>query len=208
MGSILSRLLTVVVGIAGSAVAGYFLWVSHKMLAEFPVDAPAAHAEVAAEGGHGAPAGGHGAPAADAHGAPAADAHGAPAADAHGAPAADAHGAAARTPASAEKHASVSRAWVSMDQMFVNLSGPENEGHSLTFQVEIELFDENNRQIIESRLATLKNAAIEVARDQSYGRLTSLSGKLYFKESLVSAMNESLRQPIIRDIHMGTIFLK
>lgn len=200
MGSILSRLLTVVVGIAGSAVAGYFLWVSHKMLAEFPVETPAEHAEVAAEGGHGAPAGGHGAPAADAHGAPAADGH--------GAPAADAHGAAARTPASTEKNTSVSRAWVSMDQMFVNLSGPENEGHSLTFQVEIELFEENNRQIIESRLATLKNAAIEVARDQSYGRLKSLSGKLYFKESLVSAMNESLRQPIIRDIHMGTIFLK
>jgi flagellar basal body-associated protein FliL len=192
MGSILSRLLTVVVGIAGSAVAGYFLWVSHKMLAEFPVETPSAHAEVAAEGGHGAPA---------------ADAHGAPAAGSHGAPAADAHGA-ARTPASAEKPTSISRAWVSMDQMFVNLSGPENEGHSLTFQVEIELFEENNRQIIESRLATLKNAAIEVARDQSYGRLKSLSGKLYFKESLVSAMNESLRQPIIRDIHMGTIFLK
>lgn len=200
MGSILSRLLTVVVGLAGSAVASYFLWVSHKMLAEFPVEAPAEHAEVATEGGHGTPAGGHGAPAADAHGAPAADGH--------GAPAADAHGAAARAPASAEKPTSVSRAWVSMEQMFVNLSGPENEGHSLTFQVEIELFEENNRQIIESRLATLKNAAIEVARDQSYGRLKSLSGKLYFKESLVSAMNESLRQPIIRDIHMGTIFLK
>jgi flagellar basal body-associated protein FliL len=186
------------------------------MLAEFPVEAPAEHAEVATEGGHGTPAGGHGAPAADAHGAPAADGHGAPAADGHGAPAADghgapaadAHGAAARAPASAEKPTSVSRAWVSMEQMFVNLSGPENEGHSLTFQVEIELFEENNRQIIESRLATLKNAAIEVARDQSYGRLKSLSGKLYFKESLVSAMNESLRQPIIRDIHMGTIFLK
>lgn len=200
MGSILSRLLTVVVGIAGSAVAGYFLWVSHKMLAEFPVEAPAEHAEVAAEGGHGAPAG--------EHGAPAADSHGAPAADGHGAPAADAHGAAARAPASTEKNTNVSRSWVSMDQMFVNLSGPENEGHSLTFQVEIELFEENNRQIIESRLATLKNAAIEVAREQSYGRLKSLSGKLYFKESLVSAMNESLRQPIIRDIHMGTIFLK
>lgn len=197
MGSILSRLLTVVVGIAGSAVAGYFLWVSHKMLAEFPVDTAAEHAEVAEEGGHGAPAGGHGAPAADAHGAPAADAHGAPAA---------AHG--ARAPASAEKNTSISRSWISMDQMFVNLSGPENEGHSLTFQVEIEVFEESNRQIIESRLATLKNAAIEVARDQSFGRLKSLSGKLYFKESLVSAMNESLRQPIIRDIHMGTIFLK
>lgn len=196
MGSILSRLLTVVVGIAGSAVAGYFLWVSHKMLAEFPVETPSAHAE-GAEGGHGVAAAGQVAPAA----------HGAPAADAHGAQAADAHGA-ARIPASAEKNTSISRAWVSMDQMFVNLSGPENEGHSLTFQVEIELFEENNRQIIESRLATLKNAAIEVARDQSYGRLKSLSGKLYFKESLVSAMNESLRQPIIRDIHMGTIFLK
>jgi flagellar basal body-associated protein FliL len=95
-----------------------------------------------------------------------------------------------------------------MEQMFVNLAGPDNEGHSLTFQVEIELFDESKRQIIEARLATLKNAAIEVARDQSYGELKSLSGKLYFKESLVSAMNESLHSPIIRDIHMGTIFLK
>jgi|GEM_PF-4103038 len=186
MGSILSRLLTVVVGIAGSAVAGYFLWVSHKMLAEFPVEAAAEHTEAAADHG-----GGHGAPAADAHGASAADAHGA-----------------ARAPASAEKPTSISRSWISMDQMFVNLSGPENEGHSLTFQLEIEVFEESNRQIIESRLATLKNAAIEVARDQSFGRLKSLSGKLYFKESLVSAMNESLRQPIIRDIHMGTIFLK
>jgi hypothetical protein len=35
MGSILSRLLTVVVGLAGSAVASYFLWVSRKCWLNF-----------------------------------------------------------------------------------------------------------------------------------------------------------------------------
>lgn len=202
MGSILSRLLTVIIGVAGSAVASFFLMQSWKMLGEMPATETAQHGAPAEHGA--APA--HGEAPADAHGAPAG--HGAPEAG-HGAPAADAHGApAARETAAADKNAAVGRTWVSMEQMFVNLAGPENDGHSLTFQVEVELFDESKRSILESRLATLKNAAIEIARDQSFERLKTLSGKLYFKEALVTAMNETMHAPVIRDIHVSSIFLK
>jgi flagellar basal body-associated protein FliL len=208
-----------VVGVAGTAVAGFFLLQSWKMLNEFKGDSIAS--QHASTDGHGAASAGHGEPnghgqgaaqggdngAAAAHGQSAAT--GASASAGHGSPASNGHGAeSARNSASADPNKSITRTWVTMEQMFVNLAGPENDGHSLTFQMELELFEENHRGVLESRLATVKNAAIEVARDQSFDRLKSLSGKLYFKEALVTAMNETLHAPIIRDVHLSSIFLK
>lgn len=206
MGAILSRILTVTIGLCGIVVASFFLWQSWVLLKEMPPDRGVASVP------EGAPEEGASAHGATEHGA---DGHGDASKTAstghEGAPSeqgAKAEGAGATAGGPAQATRAMPRTWVSLDQMFVNLAGQQNEGHAITFQIEIELFDEAKRNFFDSRVATVKSAAIEVARDQSYKELQSLSGKLYFKESLISAMNQTLHAPVVRDIHLNSLVVK
>jgi len=96
---------------------------------------------------------------------------------------------------------------VGIDELFVNvLDGEEN--HSLGVKLDLELFDEAGRSVLDSRQSGVKDAIIETTREQSYGDLTSISGKLYLKELLVSRINAFLRKPVVRSIHFSSFYLQ
>ncbi len=80
--------------------------------------------------------------------------------------------------------------------------------HSLNLKMELELFDEDGRSTIERSEAGLKDVVIGTIRAESLDRLNTLSGKLYFKERLISRMNTFLHSPIVRDIHFASFFLQ
>ncbi len=140
----------------------------------------------------------------DGHGA-SVDAHGAPASGGHGAPAAGGHGAA---PSAATAGSSPLRSWVTLEEMYVNVTSQDDDVHTLAFKLEVELFEETARHQMEDRQAIIKNAIIEIARLQPYESLKSLAGKLYFKEALVSQVNQTVAFPLIRDVHLSTFSLR
>ncbi len=196
--------MVMLTGMINLGVTGYFAlwaWEQIKAMPELPVREVASAHEPAA-GEHGAPADAHGAPASD-HGAPAAGGHGAaPAAD-HGG---GGHGAAAAAPAVAIDPRL--RSWVTLEEMFVNVQNPDESAHTLAFKLEVELFDESARHLMEERQAVVKNAVLEIGREQEFDSLRTLAGKLYFKEALVSRINQTVKFPLIRDIHLASFALR
>ncbi|MBI4403852.1 MAG: flagellar basal body-associated FliL family protein [Deltaproteobacteria bacterium] len=98
---------------------------------------------------------------------------------------------------------------IGVDEVLVNLRNSDgSDTHYLGLKVELELFDEASRSLIEQRQSGIKHTLIEVARDQEFGRLSTISGKLYFKEILVSRLNDFFRQPVVKDIHFSSFTLQ
>jgi len=98
---------------------------------------------------------------------------------------------------------------ISLDEVLVNIQGESTEKlHSLGVRLELELFSDQGRNIIEQRQAGIKHTVIESSQNQDYRKLSTLSGKLYFKELLVSRINSFLNQPVVRDIHFSAFFLQ
>ncbi len=184
MNKTLVKGLIVTVGLIDFAVSGYFTYAARervRSLPELPPRAPASeHPAAAAEAG-----GGHGA-------APAA----APAGG-HGAPAA----------AVVESNSKL-RSWVTMEEMFANVLSEGQESHTVSFKLEVELFDESSRKLMDDHQALVKNAILEVARTQQFDELRTLAGKLYFKEALVGKVNDTVHFPLVRDIHLSSFALR
>jgi flagellar basal body-associated protein FliL len=186
MNKTLVKGLIVTVGLIDFAVSGYFTYAARERVRSLPELPPRAVAsehptDQAAEHG-----GGHGA---------------APAAE-HG----GGHGAAAPT---APEVPSKLRSWVTMEEMYVNvLSEGVVDTHTISFKLEVELFDESSRKVMDEHQALVKNAILEVARTQQFDELRTLAGKLYFKEALVGKINETVHYPLIRDIHLSSFALR
>jgi flagellar basal body-associated protein FliL len=100
------------------------------------------------------------------------------------------------------------RSWVTLEDMHVNVFSAEDDAHTLSFKLEIELFDEKSRAVMEARQAVVKNVVLEVARDQSAESLATLAGKLYFKESVASQVNSALKFPLVRDVHLASFSVR
>lgn len=97
---------------------------------------------------------------------------------------------------------------VSLEQTFANVMDGDSRTHSLMMKLDVELFDENGRTLVDQRDGVLKSTIIEAARRQSYENLNTIGGKAYFKEQLVARMNEALQKPIVREIHFNTFFMQ
>src|SRR4051794_13822073 len=57
---------------------------------------------------------------------------------------------------------------VSLEQTFANVLDAESHAHSLMLKLDVELFDESTRLLVDQRDGVLKSAIIETARQQSY----------------------------------------
>ncbi len=87
---------------------------------------------------------------------------------------------------------------VGLDEIFVNVFAGENS-HTFGVKLELELFEESGRTVIDGRQAGIKNAIIATAREQTYEDLTLALGKLYFRRRSLR-INEFLNQPVIRSV--------
>jgi flagellar basal body-associated protein FliL len=104
--------------------------------------------------------------------------------------------------------APVQKSLISLEEIFVNVKSPGENPHALAFQMEVELFQDKFRTVLEPKMALLKNTVIEAALEQPYEDLRTLSGRLYFKESLVAGINKAFHFPLVREIHFNSYFLK
>lgn len=162
------------------------------------------HGEAKAEGHgggaeHGAPAGGHGEAKAEEHGG---GGHGEAKAEGHGGGAE--HGAPA--PGGTDRK-TASVGLVSVDEIFVNV-GTAGLVKSLGLKLELELFEESARKSLETKNSGIKDSIIEVSREQDVSRLSTVAGKLYFKECLVARLNAFFKEPVIKDIHFSAFYLQ
>lgn len=127
-------------------------------------------------------------------------------------PAAEAgHGAhAGRVPASFEhSDEPVVPILLTFDDVVANI-GPYDspKAHMLIVKLNLELFEETNRKLIERRQGGVKHTILELARQQSVGDLKTLSGKVYFKEQIVAELNAYLNQPVVKDVHFASFLLR
>lgn len=100
---------------------------------------------------------------------------------------------------------------VSLDQIVSNLRQREKEDEqmrSVWLKLELELFSDDGRKVIENRQSGIRDIVIQVAREQDYRNLGTLPGKLYFKELLVTRINGFLKTATIRDIHFSDFLLQ
>ncbi len=97
----------------------------------------------------------------------------------------------------------------SLDEVLVNINQDKVvTNHLFRLKLELELFEPETRSQVERQLAGVKHTVIETARSQDFNRLNTLDGKLYFKEELVSRLNEFFRKAAIRRVHFTTFFLQ
>ena len=97
---------------------------------------------------------------------------------------------------------------VAMEQTFANVLDSQKRAHSLMLKLDVELFEDANRALVDQRDGVLKSTIIETVREQTYEDLNTLGGKVYFKEVLVSRINEALRKAIVRDIHFNMFYMQ
>jgi len=113
-----------------------------------------------------------------------------------------------REPAAANSKAV---AVVSLDEVFANVNsgtGEQRRMHTLGVKIEIELFDEDSRTLLDQRAGNVKDAIITTALEQDYDWLNTVAGKLFFKESLIARINEHFNKAVVRDIHFSSFYLQ
>ena len=100
---------------------------------------------------------------------------------------------------------------VSLDEVFANVNsgeGDDRKMHTLGIKLELELFDEGSRVVLDQRLGGVKHAIIATALEQDFEWLNTIAGKLFFKESLVARINEFFNRAVVRDIHFSSFYLQ
>ena len=98
---------------------------------------------------------------------------------------------------------------VHLDEIVVNPPSKDTKRvHLLDMQLELLIFDTNDRPFIENHLSVINNKIIETSQIETYEDLTSMGGKLYLKEQMVSRLNKLFAKPMIEDIHFNTFFLQ
>lgn len=102
-------------------------------------------------------------------------------------------------------------ALVSVPEIFANVNSGEGDKrrmHTLGVKLDVELFDEESRTMMEERLAGVKDAVIVTALEQDFEWLNTMAGKLYFKEAIVARVNEFFQGAIVRDVHFSSFYLQ
>ncbi len=95
----------------------------------------------------------------------------------------------------------------SLDEVYVNVNS--NEGaHMMGLKLELEMFEENQRGLLKSRQSGVRDRVIELSRGFDYEKIKSLGGKLYFKEMVVSSLNEFFGQALIKNVHISSFYLQ
>ncbi len=172
--------------------AFYLMQISQMSQAIMVAAAAPAHG---ASGGHGAPAagGGHGAPAPEGGG------HGAPPAEGGG------HGGGGGGGGGGQVTI------MGLDEVFANVNAGQGENrrmHILGVKLELELFEPEGKELLETKMAGVKDAVITTAIEQDYDWLNTVAGKLFFKEALVARVNHYFKRPLVRDIHFTSYYVQ
>jgi len=97
---------------------------------------------------------------------------------------------------------------ISMEEIFVNIGDAKGPSRSLGVKLELELFEKTHIDAFDKHQAGIRNTVIVASREQDFKKLSTVQGKLYFKEHLIAVINEYLRQPAVRDIHFASFFLQ
>jgi len=97
---------------------------------------------------------------------------------------------------------------IAFDEIFVNVPGQTEKSHTLGVKIELELFEEESRRVVEQWQAVVKDAIIATTVEQNYDRLSTIAGKLFFKEALVARINQLFNQALVRDVHFGSFYLQ
>jgi flagellar basal body-associated protein FliL len=95
----------------------------------------------------------------------------------------------------------------SVDELFVNVNS-EKGAHMMGLKLELELFEEKGRELLKARHSGMRDRIIEVSRDFDYEKLTTLGGKLYFKEMIVGTLNELFGKALIKEAHISSLYLQ
>lgn len=97
--------------------------------------------------------------------------------------------------------------FVSLEEVFANV--PEKQGsRTLAVKIDVELFESSGRETFKSGQAIVRHLILEASREQNYDELSTLSGKLYFKELLIRRMNDYFKKPLVKDVHFASFFLQ
>lgn len=100
---------------------------------------------------------------------------------------------------------------VSLEEVFANVNSGAGESrrmHTLGIKLDLELFEEESRLLLDARIGGVKHAIIATALEQDYEWLNTIAGKLFFKESLVARINEFFNRAVVRDIHFSSFYLQ
>jgi len=100
---------------------------------------------------------------------------------------------------------------VSLDEVFANVNsgtGEDRRMHTLGVKLELELFEEDSRVLMDQRVGGVKDAIITTALEQDYDWLNTIAGKLFFKEKLIARINEHFNKAVVRDIHFSSFYLQ
>jgi flagellar basal body-associated protein FliL len=199
------KILGLGLGLLSAVVTGFIFYQSMNSLNRFSKHS--AHMAATAEsGGHeavkeSAHGGGHEAAPAEGHGG---GGHEAAKSEGHGG---GEHGAGAE----GEKRETASSKgmvpFLSLDEMFANIN-QEKSSHTLAIKVDVEFFDVEAKQAFKSNQPAVKNLIIQTSREQEYEQLSTLSGKLYYKELLIRRINEHFHKPLVKDVHFASFFLQ
>lgn len=96
---------------------------------------------------------------------------------------------------------------VSLDEIYANVETGDKRSRFMVMKLDLELFDESGREMIERFQTPIRDAVLLVAREQKYKNLETIAGKLYFKEIIIAQINELLMQATVRDLHFATFYL-
>ncbi|MFM8269586.1 MAG: flagellar basal body-associated FliL family protein [Pseudomonadota bacterium] len=97
--------------------------------------------------------------------------------------------------------------FLSLDELFANIN-QEKISHTLAIKVDIEFFDVEAKQAFKSNQPAVKNLILQTSREQEYDQLSTLSGKLYYKELLIRRINEYFQKPLVKNVHFASFFLQ
>lgn len=97
--------------------------------------------------------------------------------------------------------------FLSLDELYANLTQSE-KNHTLALKMDIEFFDPEAKEEFKGRQGAVRNLVLQTSREQKYEELSSLAGKLYYKEVLIRRMNEYFQKPLVKDLHFASFFLQ
>ncbi|MEJ5347471.1 MAG: flagellar basal body-associated FliL family protein [Desulfosoma sp.] len=101
----------------------------------------------------------------------------------------------------AEAKASVAKPVVkNLDTFLVNLADPGGERY-LKVTMQLSLSNEAVSQEIDNRIGELRDSVLLLLSSKEYDDISSLSGKLALKKTLMTNLNRALKQGTVQDIY-------
>lgn len=98
---------------------------------------------------------------------------------------------------------------MSIEELYANVSSQKDgRAHLMALKLDIELFDEKARDRVTKSQGVIRNAILMTAFEQDYDWLSSMPGKLFFKEHLVTRINEAFNGAVVRDVHFSSFYLR